>query len=60
MADNIFYWFSGDGSYGQYDDYHEVHNVDKWTFADWTEIENCTDGERTFVARGIANKYKEV
>lgn len=59
MADNIFYWFNGDGAYGQYDDYHEVHNVDKWTLADWEEIENCLSSERQFVARGIASKYAD-
>lgn len=51
------YYFNTDGSYGMYDDHNEIFNTEKWTLADWEEVENCTDSERTFVARGIANKY---
>jgi len=51
------YYFNTDGSYGLYDDQNEIFNTEKWTLSDWEEIENSTDSERTFVARGIANKY---
>lgn len=54
---DMWYFFNQDGAYGAYDDYHEVFNTEKWTLSDWEEIENCLSSERTFVARGIANKY---
>jgi hypothetical protein len=51
------YYFNTDGSYGLYDDLHLTFNTEKWTLADWLEVENCLDIERQFVARGIAEKY---
>lgn len=51
------YYFTDDGSYGFISD-ESIFDTSKWTLADWTEIEECSDSERQFVARGIANKYQ--
>lgn len=51
------YYFSMDGSYGLWQEGSVLTDVSQWTMADWVEIENCTDHERAFVARGIVNKY---
>lgn len=51
------YYFSNDGSYGLWQEESIITDTSQWTLADWTEIENCYDHERAFVARGIINKY---
>jgi hypothetical protein len=51
------YYFTSEGSYGLLDDSSVVCDTSSWTLADWEQIENCTDNERSFVARGIVNKY---
>jgi hypothetical protein len=50
------YYFASEGNYGVLDDSSTVCDTSNWTMADWEEVENCTDSERSFVARGIANK----
>lgn len=57
MVDN--YYFHEDGSYGWLTEHSVITDTSKWTLADWTEIEECHDSERAFIARGIASKYKE-
>ena len=52
------YYFASDGSYGLLDEASVIAYTDDWTLADWDEIENCTDSERAFVARGIFTKYQ--
>lgn len=52
------YYFASDGSYGLLDEGSVIAYTDNWTLADWEEIENCTDSERAFVARGIFSKYQ--
>ena len=54
MAD--MYYFADEGSYGSLDG-GIVTDVTLWTANDWEEIDACSDKERAFVARGIANKY---
>jgi hypothetical protein len=54
---NERYYFSQDGSYGLWEDGGMIVDTNQWTMSDWSEIENCTDNERTFVARGIVEKY---
>lgn len=51
------YYFNVDGSYGWLGEGSIVVDTSRWRNADWEEIENCTAGDRAFVARGIANKY---
>jgi len=51
------YYFGQDGSFHLLDDEPMLVYTDKWTIADWIEIENCLDSERQFVVRGIASKY---
>jgi len=51
------YYFTEDGNYGYLSEYSVLCDTDKWTMADWNEVENCLDSERAFVARGIASKY---
>lgn len=51
------YYFAADGSYGLLEAGSIITPTDKWTLADWTEIEECHDSERAFIARGIAGKY---
>jgi hypothetical protein len=50
------YYFASEGNYGVLDDSSTVCDTSNWTMADWEQVENCTDSERSFVARGIANK----
>lgn len=50
------YYFTADGSYGWISP-DSVMETEHWVMSDWEEIENCTDSERAFVARGIASKY---
>ena len=52
------YYFASDGSYGLLDEGSVIAYTDNWTLADWEQIENSTDSERAFVARGIFNKYQ--
>lgn len=54
------YYFSVDGSYGLWEEGSVLTDVSQWTMNDWVEIENCTDSERAFVARGIASKYAKI
>lgn len=54
MAD--MYYFTDEGSYGSLQD-GIVTDVTLWTASDWEEIDDCSDSERTFVVRGIVNKY---
>lgn len=51
------YYFTDEGNYGYLNDSSVVCDTSEWTMADWEEVENCTDNERSFIARGIANKY---
>ena len=53
------YYFASDGSYGLLDDGSVIAYTDKWTLADWEEIENSLDSERAFIARGIFHKYQK-
>lgn len=52
------YYFASDGSYGLLDEGSVIAYTDNWTLADWEEIENSTDSERAFIARGIFSKYQ--
>ena len=52
------YYFASDGSYGLLDEGSIIAYTDDWTLSDWEEIENCTDSERAFVARGIFAKHQ--
>ena len=52
------YYFASDGSYGLLDEGSVIAYTDDWTLADWEEIENCTDSERAFIARGIFAKHQ--
>ena len=52
------YYFARDGSYGLLDERAVIAYTDGWTLADWEEIENATDSERAFIARGIFSKYQ--
>ena len=54
------YYFTSEGTYGHWDEHNIMADTSKWTMHDWEEVENCMDSERTFVVRGIVNKYKEV
>ena len=51
------YYFAVDGSYGWLEEGSLICPTDKWTLADWQAIEEASDSERAFIARGIANKY---
>jgi hypothetical protein len=51
------YYFADEGNYGYLSESSIVCDTSNWTMADWQEVENCTDNERSFIARGIANKY---
>jgi len=51
------FYFAQDGSYGVWDDGSILVETDSWTASDWENVENCSDSERTFVVRGIVNKY---
>lgn len=51
------YYFAQDGSYGLWEPDSILVETDQWTMADWEEIENCSDSERTFIVRGIVDKY---
>lgn len=51
------YYFTSEGTYGHWDDDNIMADTSKWTMTDWEEVENCLDRERTFVVRGIVNKY---
>jgi hypothetical protein len=51
------YYFNVDGSYGWLGEGSLVTDTGQWTLTDWEQVENCTDSERAFIARGIANKY---
>ena len=53
------YYFASDGSYGLLDEGSVIAYTDNWTLAEWQEIENATDSERAFIARGIFAKYHE-
>ena len=57
MSEPMTYYFAVDGSYGWLEPGSVIAPTDKWTIADWQEGEDCSDSERAFVARGIANKY---
>jgi hypothetical protein len=52
------YYFASEGNYGVLDEASVVCDTSQWTMADWEEVENCMDSERSFVARGVANKYR--
>ena len=52
------YYFTSEGSYGLLDEGSVIAYTDDWTLADWEEIENCTDSERAFIARGIFAKHQ--
>ena len=52
------YYFAMDGSYGLLEEGSVIAYTDDWTIADWEEIENCTDSERAFIARGIFAKHQ--
>ena len=52
------YYFAMDGSYGLLEEGSVIAYTDDWTLADWEEIDNCTDSERAFVARGIFAKHQ--
>jgi hypothetical protein len=56
VVDNEYY-FATDGSYGLIEDGFTIANTSLWTMADWQEVEDCSDSERAFIARGISNKY---
>ena len=53
VSGNDLYMFSMDGSYSSID--HNIFFVDTsgWSFADWDLVENATDSERAFIARGL-------
>lgn len=51
------YYFAVDGSYGWLEEGSVIAPTNKWTLADWQTVEEASDSERAFVARGIANKY---
>lgn len=57
---NDTYYFAHDGSYGLWEDGSILTDTSQWTIHDWEEIENCTDSERSFVARGIISKYTKI
>jgi hypothetical protein len=52
------YYFASDGSYGLLDEGSVIAYTDNWTLAEWQEIENASDSERAFIARGIFSKYQ--
>lgn len=52
------YYFASDGSYGLLDEGSVIAYTDNWTLHDWTEIEECMDSERAFIARGIFRKHQ--
>lgn len=56
MMNNTFYFAQG-GSYGVWEEGSILIDTTAWTMSDWEEVENCTDNERTFVVRGIVDKY---
>lgn len=56
---NDTYYFAVDGSYGWLEEGSIIADTSEWTLADWQEVEDSSDMERAFIARGIANKYKE-
>ena len=52
------YYFASDGSYGLLDEGSVIAYTDDWTLAEWQEIENASDSERAFIARGIFAKHQ--
>jgi len=56
MINNTFY-FAQDGSYGLWENGSMLINTSQWTELDWEKVENCTDSERTTVARIIMKKH---
>lgn len=52
------YYFSTDGSYGLLEDGSVIAYTDHWTLSEWEEIENASDSERAFIARGIFAKHQ--
>lgn len=58
MEQKHLYYFAVDGSYGWLEPGSVVADTERWRLEDWEEIENCTDSERAFVARGIFAKYQ--
>jgi hypothetical protein len=53
---NTFY-FAQDGSYGLWESGSMLIDTSQWTSADWALIDQCSDSERTTVARIIMKKY---
>lgn len=53
------YYFASDGSYGLLDEGSVIAYTDKWTLAEWQEVEDASDSERAFIARGIFAKYQK-
>jgi hypothetical protein len=56
MINNTFY-FAQDGSYGLWENGSMLINTSQWTSKDWALIEECSDSERTTVARIIMKKH---
>lgn len=52
------YYFASDGSYGLLDEGSVIAYTDSWTLTDWQEVEDASDSERAFIARGIFAKYQ--
>ena len=52
------YYFAMDGSYGWLEPGSVISPTSEWTLADWLEVEDASDSERAFIARGIASKYR--
>jgi predicted amidohydrolase YtcJ len=50
------YYFAEEGSWGSLEN-GIVADVTLWTAQDFEEVDNCSDSERTFVVRGIVDKY---
>ena len=53
------YYFATDGSYGLLDEGSVIAYTDDWTLAEWQEIEDASDSERAFIARGIFHKHQK-
>lgn len=52
------YYFAMDGSYGLLEEGSVIAYTDDWTLAEWQEIEDASDSERAFIARGIFAKHQ--
>lgn len=57
MEDKHLYYFATDGSYGWLEPGSVIADTERWRLGDWVAVEEATDSERAFVARGIVSKY---